>query len=213
MGDAFKSNRTLRLFVPAEIDDAGLDVDQFRVLCHVSRRGNCHEAVGNAARCCGMSARRYREALRFLVKGGWLLRQTRPGQSWIYQEADPYPKRTGVVCPKRTGEPLPNRGGDPCPKRTGKGYPYKGIQEGHTHSGGVVPDFVQEVQALEPGVDCAKCWPEFENYYAIRKKPRTRELFTSWVRREDVHLRSQRGSPWASDRRRALTDADHAKGF
>lgn len=71
-----------RPFIPAALDDLGLDPHEFRVLCHVWRRAgadrSCFESVENIAATCGMKKRRAQYALRFLTKAG-LIRICKPG--------------------------------------------------------------------------------------------------------------------------------------
>ena len=73
------------IFIHAAVDDAGLTPAQFRVLCHVGRRGACFESVGNMAARCRLHADTVRRSLKELVRLGWLSRQLRPGTTNIYE--------------------------------------------------------------------------------------------------------------------------------
>ncbi len=73
------------IFIHAAVDDAGLTPAQFRVLCHVGRRGECFESVGNMAARCRLHADTVRRSLKELVRLGWLSRQLRPGTTNIYE--------------------------------------------------------------------------------------------------------------------------------
>ena len=73
------------LFIHAAVDDAMLSTAQFRVLCHVSRRGECYACVRRMAKTCRLHADTVRKALKELVKLGWLSPpKYRTGQTTVY---------------------------------------------------------------------------------------------------------------------------------
>jgi len=103
------------IFIHAAVDEAGLTAAQFRVLCHVGRRGECYEAVANMATHCRLHADTVRKSLKELVRLGWLHRQQRTGTTSIYE-----------VCHSKIREhPIGNRGSTPCEIEGGKVYPIK----------------------------------------------------------------------------------------
>jgi hypothetical protein len=96
-------NSKSKLFVHSSIDDAGLSVHAFRVLCHVSRRGNCTEGLKGIARSCRMNKDTAAKALRELERrkaitaegrsGESTIRRVAPFELWIPAEGNPTEKR------------------------------------------------------------------------------------------------------------------------
>jgi hypothetical protein len=70
-------------FVPAWLDDLGLTPLQFRLYCHISRRGQCWEAAGNIAKACCVNRNSVWPALNFLVGAGLVQQERREGQTSI----------------------------------------------------------------------------------------------------------------------------------
>ena len=106
-----------RLFIGSAIDDAGLDLYEFRILARVSRRGQCFESIPNMANGCRMSLSRGRKALRSLAAKGWIVVSERSGDTKLVVLANPIPPLPDVTGVET--EPLPNVTGDPCQKREG----------------------------------------------------------------------------------------------
>jgi hypothetical protein len=81
--------RDLGAFIPAALDDYGLDPDEFRVYCRIARRtgggGRCWESATKLAESCRMSRRKAVYCLRILERAGMVLRTTREYQSSIYE--------------------------------------------------------------------------------------------------------------------------------
>ena len=106
------------IFIHAAVDEAGLTPAQFRVLCHVGRRGECYEAVANMATHCRLHADTVRKSLKELVRLGWLHRQQRTGTTSIYE-----------VCHSKIREhPIGNRGSTPCEIEGGEGCGNEGAK-------------------------------------------------------------------------------------
>jgi len=72
-------------FIPAYLDDYQLSVDEFRLYCHISRRGDCFESVYDMARFIGVSERTARSALNVLMRAGLVEREARGYQLYIYR--------------------------------------------------------------------------------------------------------------------------------
>lgn len=84
------------IFVRSELDDYGLDVYEFRVLAHISRRqgktkdGNtkgCYSKQKTIAEACGMSHRKAQDVLRVLCGIGLIEREQREGTTNLYKLA------------------------------------------------------------------------------------------------------------------------------
>lgn len=91
--------RDLRLFVPSEIDDYGLDPYEFRIYARIVRRagrGDAWESIPKMAKACFMSESRARLALQLLEAAGLIesqersgyskLRRLKPKQEWTHPE-------------------------------------------------------------------------------------------------------------------------------
>ena len=97
----------------AAIDDLELDPVEFRVYCHILRRGDCWEAMSKAAKHCKVSERTYRRAVHRLIYEHALVSFTeRPGQTNIYRVIPIGKPNQSVQMPVTPTEadraPLPN---------------------------------------------------------------------------------------------------------
>lgn len=77
------------IFLHSSLDELGLDPYEFRLLCHISRRGLCYASLNTTAEICNMSVRKAQSALKFLVKEGLVMKETRRGRSDIYSLPNP----------------------------------------------------------------------------------------------------------------------------
>lgn len=94
---AIKEKRELRLFVPSDLDDYGLDPFEFRLYARISRRagkdGEASESVPNMAAACHITVNRARKVLQLLEQAGLIesierpgnttLRRPRPQSEWV----------------------------------------------------------------------------------------------------------------------------------
>lgn len=72
-------------FVPAILDDAGLDPIQFRIFCHIARRGHCYSSIRTIADVCGLlDVRTVRKALRTLTAHKMIKAERKPGATTTY---------------------------------------------------------------------------------------------------------------------------------
>lgn len=126
------------LFVPASVDDYGLSASQFRVLCHIARRGECYSTVATIANVCLLSPKTVRSALRELRSQGLVVAKPRHGQTTIYRITDAHQRRSEngeTLHPTHAkkcygGLPMRMRGGLPNETRqrlSPEGYPHKEI--------------------------------------------------------------------------------------
>ena len=106
-------------FITAPLDDYGLTPGQFRVFCHVVRRGDCYATVTTIATVCRMHRDSVWDALRFLTDRGLLIRCGRAGQTTQFKAApvsdwlppiDPA-ESEGRPSSSATGQPLLSAGG------------------------------------------------------------------------------------------------------
>jgi helix-turn-helix protein len=123
--DGYDFTRTA--FVPAHLDDCGLDPYAYRLYCHMVRRANgltgeCFESQANMAKATRMSPRKVRSSLRLLEGRRMVLGDNRqnqqkatvytltPAQDWVF----PFGLGSGVVDTLRRHMPegaAPHAGG------------------------------------------------------------------------------------------------------
>lgn len=107
-----------KAFIPAELDDAGLDPVTFRIYCHIARRAGgrkCFAAAASIAEHCQVSRRTVYRALAELELHGLLVIKRRHGKShWCSL--------------KHT--PCASNGIGPMTPEAHKGYTSKDIKEG-----------------------------------------------------------------------------------
>jgi hypothetical protein len=117
-------------FIHSVLDDYGLSLAEFRLVSHVSRRGNCYESIPNIARVCRMDPKTAKRCIKTIVGFKILSREFRKGRTSILKMrpmADwlPGPKDT----PSQT-TPEEVEGPDTPPKRhpdhPGQKTPHKG---------------------------------------------------------------------------------------
>lgn len=140
-------------FIPAWLDDLGLDSREFRVYCHVLRRGECWEASEEIAEHCRMNRKTVYAVLSRLEARGLVEVEHRPGRTTVYRprlpsidpqefeeqpipkeatgEADPTRLRPQVGVPKQAtgrGDPFQFEPHPPVPKLPTEGLTREGIK-------------------------------------------------------------------------------------
>lgn len=73
------------LFVHSTLDEAGLNVYEFRTLSHIARRGECYAAVPKIAQMCNISHRKVQTSLKSLVEKGLIAQKVRNGKTTVYR--------------------------------------------------------------------------------------------------------------------------------
>lgn len=134
------------LFIHSAIDDAGLSVHEFRLVCHLARRSGKGDAFPSAetmAKVCRMKRDTVFSALKVLAERNIVTLKRRKGQSSLYiinkpsQWKEPVPRNgaapNGGASPETGLHPSPETGLPPAPNGgTLRIYP-----EGNTHK--VIP--------------------------------------------------------------------------
>lgn len=77
------------LFIHSILDDAGLSPNEFRLICHFSRRGVCYSTLAKMSEITDMSVRTLQKTLKFLVEEGLVIKETIPGRPDIYRLPEP----------------------------------------------------------------------------------------------------------------------------
>lgn len=142
------NEREYKPFIPAWLDNAGLTPSQFRVMCHISRRGLCWDSLDTMESVCKMRRRTIQIALKELLAMKRIHSASRVGQSSIYSlepitkqalgSNGTHPKRgttggyetgTGGQDERGTTHLLRNRHykGNPSEGYPNKGKPNKGV--------------------------------------------------------------------------------------
>lgn len=128
-------------FIPAWLDDFGLSASVFRIYCHISRRGQCYDAIPMIARVCRLNANTVKKGLRELVERKLVAKLQRSGKTTIYRVTTGVSPRTvevlglestQVSSGPRLDEGLPRRARNSPrvgQKETYEGSPIKGTQK------------------------------------------------------------------------------------
>ncbi len=127
-----------RPFIPRKMDDAGLTAAQFRILCRVSRRGECYESIANMARGCRLAIKTVKSVLPHLISRNMLSKQNRTGQTSVYRvqpamewRAEPGPNDYPAQMATQVVKPPPPQGkrhpAHPAQTVPHKGNPTKAI--------------------------------------------------------------------------------------
>lgn len=73
------------IFVHSALDQADLDVYEFRLLGHIARRGSCFASLDTTAKICKMSVRKAQSTLKSLENKGFIVKKSRKGRTGIYK--------------------------------------------------------------------------------------------------------------------------------
>jgi len=106
------------IFIPAKFDDFALTAQQFRIIAHIARRGECWESVDAMAKACRVHPDTILSGLKLLVRQNVIAKQTRPGQTCIYR-----------VRPLKDW--APTESGHPPETKDDKGIPFKELPSRH----------------------------------------------------------------------------------
>jgi len=120
------------LFVGSNLDDAGLDVFQFRILGHLHRRagsdGRAWPSVATIAEVCKIGERVVRRSLRSLVELGYVTAEPRPGRTTLYRPAAcQKPQKPAETLAKVGDPPLADKQDPPLANRQPEGIPRERI--------------------------------------------------------------------------------------
>jgi hypothetical protein len=116
------------------MDDYGLDVYAFRLVCHIARRGKCFSSVPTIAQTCKFKVQTIRKKLKELTALNVLKAHHRKGATTEYslnpiERWNPSTTGTGVcvdpICNGTAPPPILGRGHPIC-NGTDKGNPTKG---------------------------------------------------------------------------------------
>ena len=142
----------LNPLIPSWLDEAGLSPTQFRVACHIWRRGSTYSNAD-------------------LEKAGFIHRQSRPGQTTLIEPV-PFGGAGGNSNPSRLGGQDPSRLGGQDPSRLGghKGTP---IKELPLRLSKEVPKLAISIPLPFPSETFSEAWGQWVQYRKEKKKPLT----------------------------------------
>ena len=86
-GNAVTPKITSSAFIHSSLDEAGLSPSEFRVFCHVARRGECTAAIKKIAEFCRLHEDTVRLILKRLTRSRMLIRTLRSGKTTSYKTA------------------------------------------------------------------------------------------------------------------------------
>jgi hypothetical protein len=112
-GQAKLIDKTSPIFIHSELDDAGLLPSEFRVLCHIARRGECYASLETIAEICRLSEDTTRTVLKSLVAQSFILAERRDGETTLRRVA---PRSSWN--PSRKSPPLGKKGSGVKPNPT-----------------------------------------------------------------------------------------------
>jgi hypothetical protein len=73
------------VFIHSSLDEAGLSPAEFRVLCHIARRGDCYATIDTIAEVCRMATNTVRKALKSLAAQSFVRATRRDGQTTLHR--------------------------------------------------------------------------------------------------------------------------------
>jgi hypothetical protein len=130
-----KPKKKYNVFIHSKLDEAGFNTSEFRVFCHVARRGECFETVNSISKHCRITEPTVRRSLQSLAAQRFLIREQRIGRTTLYEVAPlEHWKPAKPLLKERTGSDC-----KPTPSKTTSHYPYamKGVKvnpsEGNPH--------------------------------------------------------------------------------
>jgi hypothetical protein len=105
-----------KIFVHSSLDDLGLSATEFRVFCHLARRGAkdeyCRPGHESIAKICKLEIKTVRKALASLELRGMIRVESRPGETNVYVLMSPDAWRSDDIASSRsTTPPNPPQGG------------------------------------------------------------------------------------------------------
>ena len=95
-------------FIPRQLNDYGLTLAEFRLVCHVARRGVSNEAILNIARICRMDFKTAKRCIKTTVRLNILHREYRQGRTLILKVhpiSEWQPRPNGTLGVKRSDTP------------------------------------------------------------------------------------------------------------
>lgn len=104
-------------FIPSWLDDLQLDVYQFRLYCHVLRRGELYASVESICQTCGFDRKKLFQTIVSLEAKSLLSVTREKGKTNRIKALQPVPKTEHL--------PVPKTGQEVCRKRNTKDTPLK----------------------------------------------------------------------------------------
>lgn len=189
-------------FIPSELDEAGLSPSQFRVLCHLWRRGETFSNAATIAKVCRLKRNTVFEVLNDLEKAGFIRRKPRPGLTTLIEPVpfgdtgrNGHPSPSGIQGVSRLGILDPSRlgihKGDPT-----KAIPLKKSQVEKKTALAVPLPFSSKA--------FSEAWKDWQTHRKEKRKPIT--PLSAKMQLKDLHA-------WGEERAIAAISHSISKGW
>lgn len=127
-------------FIPRFLDDFGFTPAEFRIVCRISRRGDCFESIPNIAAGCKLSVKTVKAVIPALTNRGVLVKVSRRGRTSIFRLA-PARQWQGPGAKETPGSK-----GKRDPRYPAQSAPHEGSpSKGTSTKGSLAPDGVARV--------------------------------------------------------------------
>ncbi len=180
-------------FIPGHLDDLGLTPQEFRIVCRVSRRGECSESMTNIARGCGLHLKTVRRLVGRLQALKVIEVSARPGittiirlgspSHWLRPQHPTQPNTLPNPIPGYSDGYTPTQSDTPHPTQTDtpKGSPIKVLPKGRRVRAVFIKPSMEEVEAYfrEIGVPVLEA-EAFVDYYEDKNWMTGKEPMKNW---------------------------------
>jgi len=169
------------VFIHSELDDAALLPSEFRVLCHIARRGECFASLETIAKNCRVSKETARAALKSLIAQSFIIAERREGETTLRRVA---PRLSWN--PYRKLPPLQEDGSggkfNPTPSKTRQAHPSQNVV-GKGNPIEVNPD----KGGLPPGLEKFSDWQLRKDYRESDNPAERKAIKEEQERRKAIH--------------------------
>jgi hypothetical protein len=193
-----------KIFVHSSLDDLGLSATEFRVFCHLARRGAkdeyCRPGHESIAKICKLEIKTVRKALASLEQRGMIRVESRPGETNVYVLMPPDAWQTDDITSPRSTTPSNQHPGWKTDRHVGcqlggggtqsapyEGYPLEAIPEGNPKT---------QVRSNAPAaVASSVCVPAAA--LLVRSDDSSQEPLPAYVRKTQSELWKQFETLWS----------------
>ncbi len=164
-------------FIPAWLDDSRMPANQFRVLCHVWRRGETFSTAATIAKVCRLKRDTVFKVLSDLETAGFIRRTPRSGQTTLIEPAPFWGTGENGNPPRLGGQEAPRNGGQDPPRLGGhKGTTIKELplrKSGDVFFEDPPSRKLPTPQLPFPSEAFAEAWKDWKQHRSEKRKPIT----------------------------------------
>jgi Helix-turn-helix domain len=193
-----------RIFVHSSLDDLGLSATEFRVFCHLARRGAkdeyCRPGHESIAKICKLEIKTVRKALASLEQLGMIRVESRPGETNVYVLMPPDAWQSDDITSPRSTTPSNRHPGWKTGRQVGcqlgrggtqsapyEGYPSEAIPKGNPKT--------QVRSNASAAVASRVCEPAAA--LLDQENRSTQEALPAYVRKNQIELWKQFETLWS----------------